>query len=126
MKNGALASQGSRQGMYQISDPINGKPSWTSNSRAIWYLLTEIWFIGDLENIGEDFGSIYTNDNDGGLDDTNNNGEDSDYGDNSDDGDRTFCSHSLKQVPNISNSSKSVVLSIFSFESLYYIKIESI
>ena len=72
LKNGALASQGSRQGMYQISDPINGKPSWTSNSRAIWYLFNGYWFIGDLENIGENYASIYTNDNDGGLDDTNN------------------------------------------------------
>ena len=72
MKNGALASQGSFQGIYQISDPINGKQSWTSNSHAIWYLLTDKWLIGDLEKIGEDNAGIYAFDDYGGLDDANN------------------------------------------------------
>ena len=72
LKNGALASQGSLQGMYQISDPINGKQSWTLNPYAIWYSLEYGWLIGNLDNIGENVCSIYANDDYGGLDDTNN------------------------------------------------------
>ena len=72
LKNGALTSQGSYQGMYQISDPINGKPSWISVSNAIWYSLSFGWLIGTLDAIGEDLCLIYAADDYGGLDDTNN------------------------------------------------------
>ena len=82
LKNGALASQGSMQGIYQISDRINGKPSWTSVSNAIpswtsvsnaiWYSLNFGWLIGTQDNIGGDICRIYGADDYGGLDDTNN------------------------------------------------------
>ena len=72
LKNGALASQGSLQGIYQISDLVNGQPSWTSNSHAIWYSLDYGWLIGNLDDIGENICFIYGADDYGGLDDTNN------------------------------------------------------
>ena len=73
LKNGALASQGSLQGIYQISNPVNGKQSWISVSHAIWYNLAyDGWPIDSLEYIGEGFGQIFAYDNFGGLDDTNN------------------------------------------------------
>ena len=72
LKNGALASQGSYQGMYQISDPINGKQSWTLDPYAIWYSLEWGWLIGALHDIGENLASIYAFDDYGGLDDANN------------------------------------------------------
>ena len=67
-----MAFVGLFQGMYHISDAINGKESWTSNSHAIWYSLEYGWLIGDLDNIGENVCYIYANDDYGGLDDTNN------------------------------------------------------
>ena len=72
LKNGVLESQGSYQGMYQISDPINGKPSWTLDPFAIWYSLQNAWLIGTLDYIGEDSCDFYTYDDYGGLDDANN------------------------------------------------------
>ena len=70
MKNGALASHESLQGIYQISDLVNGQPSWTSNSHAIWYSLDSYsWLIGNLDGIGENYCYIYGHDNNnGGLD----------------------------------------------------------
>ena len=70
LKNGALDSQRSMQGIYLISDQINGKPSWTSVSNAIWYSLSFGWLIGPQYVIGEDLGFIYAADDYGGLDDT--------------------------------------------------------
>ena len=72
LKNGALDSQRSMQGIYLISDQINGKPSWTSVLNAIWYSLSFGWLIGPQYVIGEDLGFIYSADDYGGLDDTNN------------------------------------------------------
>ena len=71
LKNGALASQGSLQGMYQISDPINGKPSWTTHSLAIWYW-QGYWNIGYLSNIGTNTVGMFASDDYEGLDDDNN------------------------------------------------------
>ena len=72
LKNGALASQGSLQGMYQISDPINGKPSWTLDPYAIWYSLEYGWLIGRLDYIGQNVCKFYASDDCGELDDSNN------------------------------------------------------
>ena len=71
LKNGALASQGSLQGMYQISDPINGKPSWTTDFHAIWYW-QGYWSIGYLSNIGTNTVGMFASDDYEGLDDDNN------------------------------------------------------
>ena len=70
MKNNVLSHQGSRQGIYHISDPINGKQSWTSGSTAIWYAQGR-WNIGSLDNIGTGVCGIFGFDDYGGLDDDN-------------------------------------------------------
>ena len=69
MKNDVLSHQGKFQGIYQISDPINGKQSWTSGSTAIWYW-QGYWLIGSLDNIGTAVCEISANGYDGGLDDS--------------------------------------------------------
>ena len=72
MNNGALESQGSLQGMYQISDPVNGIQSWTSVSHAIWYSLDILaWMIATQNYIGGNICSIYTFADYDGLDDPN-------------------------------------------------------
>ena len=44
-----------------MSALVNGKPSWISQSTAIWYSQDDNdWQIGDLINIGTDLGVIYT------------------------------------------------------------------
>ena len=59
MKNNALESQSSRQGIYQPSSTVNGRPSWTSASAAIWYTPAyEKWAIGPLYKIGTDVRGI--------------------------------------------------------------------
>ena len=41
------------QGIYQPSSTVNGRPSWTSESYAIWYIPKfKEWAIGHLDNIG--------------------------------------------------------------------------
>ena len=56
-----LAHQGDCQGTYELSALVNGKPSWTSHSKAIWYCQDQkIWVIGRLNNIGKPNGPIYT------------------------------------------------------------------
>ena len=73
LKNGALKFKGSLQGMYQISDLIDGKPSWTSVSNAIWYILEyDAWSIATLDYIGDSAAYMFAFDIYGGLDDTNN------------------------------------------------------
>ena len=53
MKNNAATIQGTRQGIFQSSSPVNGRPSWTSESQAIWYVPSiKEWAIGNLEDIG--------------------------------------------------------------------------
>ena len=44
-----------------MSTSVNGKPSWTSQSKAIWYIQNgNMWMIGNLKNIGEPLGFICT------------------------------------------------------------------
>ena len=67
-KNGALAAQSSRQGIYQKAGKVNGKTSWisSSNSYALWYNPTsEDWLIGKLDNLGANSGYIASNGNQG-------------------------------------------------------------
>ena len=77
LKNSALASPwywyDSYQGMYQISDPINGKPTWILPPYAIWYNSEHgDWLIGFLDDIGQNLCTFYASDDYGGLDDSNN------------------------------------------------------
>ena len=71
MKNDVLSVHGHLQGLYQISDPIKGKQSWTSGSNAIWYVQGK-WQIGSLDNIGTFFGGIHAVNDYGRLDDDKN------------------------------------------------------
>ena len=59
LENNADAAQGSKKGIYHISSIVNGKPSWTSTSNAIWYTQGH-WLLGPLEFIGQFLGSIYS------------------------------------------------------------------
>ena len=53
LKNNALESQNSRQGIFKPSSTVNGRPSWTSVSQAIWYVQSyKKWQIGVLGDIG--------------------------------------------------------------------------
>ena len=55
-----LALYGECQGTYELSASVNGKPSWKSRSKAIWYSTGNTWGIGNLELIGKPNGPIYT------------------------------------------------------------------
>ena len=57
-------NQGSRQGIYRHNSSfVNGKPSWTLNSSAIWYVIEyNVWAIGNLEDIGTAIGAIISGD----------------------------------------------------------------
>ena len=53
LKNVANESQGPKKGTYEISETINGKPSWISNDQAIWWVPEHSeWGIGPLYAIG--------------------------------------------------------------------------
>ena len=57
LRNEVLELHGELEGTYQLSDMVNGKPSWTSEKFAIWYLPNpKKWCIGDLGEIGTDYG----------------------------------------------------------------------
>ena len=61
MANDALAEQSGRQGTYQLSEKINGKPSWKSGTQAIWYdSQNKYWTIGLVSEIGTNRGWIYS------------------------------------------------------------------
>ena len=56
-----LTHCGKYQGAYELSALVNGKPSWTSQSTAIWYIQDgNTWEIGNLNDIGKPLGNIYT------------------------------------------------------------------
>ena len=60
MKNYALVAQGGKQGLYQKSSCINGKNSWISSLYALWYVSQyQYWIIGNIDDIGENYGYIY-------------------------------------------------------------------
>ena len=59
MANEALAKQSSQQGTYQLSEEINGKPSWKSETQAIWYQPKfKNWIIGKVSNRGTSIAGI--------------------------------------------------------------------
>ena len=59
LKNEVLSNMKAYHGIYKKSASINGKPSWKSQSKAIWKCQND-WWIGNLSSIGKDRGSIYT------------------------------------------------------------------
>ena len=74
MKNGALSIYSYLQGIYFMSDDVNGKPSWIKGtSYAIWYN-TDInfWLIAPLIYIGSSFASIAAKNEFEGLTDKRN------------------------------------------------------
>ena len=47
MKNDILATMGYYQGTYQISETVNGNPSWKTSAKAIWHSSDiNAWVIG--------------------------------------------------------------------------------
>ena len=53
LDNNARAAQGNLEGIYYNSSIVNGKPSWTSTSQAIWYDQNyDNWKISSLDDIG--------------------------------------------------------------------------
>jgi len=64
---------GKYEGIYQESQPVNGKPSWKNKDNAIWYLESEKnWLIGPLKWIGYDAAYIHASDSFDGLTDYRN------------------------------------------------------
>ena len=60
MANEPLAKQSERQGTYELSEAINGKPSWKSGTKAIWYSQYKQWIFGKTSNIGTNYGVIFS------------------------------------------------------------------
>ena len=58
-------------GDYQISETVNGKPSWKNGENAIWYVGNN-WIIGYWNKLGEDDGEFFAPNNYGGLADDRN------------------------------------------------------
>ena len=70
LKNNASTHQGNKQGTFQSSSPVNGRPSWTSESHAIWYVpIYKVWAVGNLDDIGEKIRGITSCRCDGDVDD---------------------------------------------------------
>ena len=60
-------------GDYQISETVNGRPSWKSGENAIWYEpVGNSWLIGYWKKLGEDAGEFFARNNYGGLTDNRN------------------------------------------------------
>ena len=73
MKNGILTSRGYYQGTYQISETLNGKPSWEVSGKTIWYISDiNAWAIGPSSFVESDIGYIMAYDYFGGLTDDQN------------------------------------------------------
>ena len=58
MKNNLSIHQSFFEGSYEVSEKINGKPTWVTHSSAIWYSQQQ-WVIGDLSDIGGNSGGIF-------------------------------------------------------------------
>ena len=71
LKNGALAQQSLKQGIYQRAEKVNGKTSWISSNMAIWYGTDEYgtvfddWMIGPLGELGGNTGGLASTGNQG-------------------------------------------------------------
>ena len=60
LKNEVSVNKKEFTGNYQISETVNGKPSWKSGENAIWFLpLKNNWLIGYWNKLGEDDGELY-------------------------------------------------------------------
>ena len=63
LKNEVLTHHGECQGTYELSESVNGKPSWTSQSTAIWFFQDRnVWMIGHLNDPDQISRTIVTND----------------------------------------------------------------
>ena len=59
MKNDAKIKQGTREGIYEAHQTVNGKQSWKSTDNAIWFVKEyNSWGIGDLNGIGGEIRGI--------------------------------------------------------------------
>ena len=73
LKNEVSVHKKEFAGDYQISETVNGKPSWKSGENAIWYLsVLNIWMIGYRNKLGENDGEFFAQNNYGGLTDSRN------------------------------------------------------
>ena len=53
LKNDVRANHGNLQGIYGVFQTTNGRTSWKSASKAIWYYPDwKGWYIGELKDIG--------------------------------------------------------------------------
>ena len=52
LKNKVYVEKQKFAGDYQISETVNGKPSWKSGENAIWYVGNN-WLIGCLKKLGK-------------------------------------------------------------------------
>ena len=69
----ALVFQGRYAGEYEVSSKVDGKPSFKSGERAIWYNAeNDGWIVGILANLGKFTGDIWTKDEFEGLTDGRN------------------------------------------------------
>ena len=59
LKNEVLTHWEKFQDTYEQSTLVNGKHSWTSQSKAIWNC-GNVWWIGSLNNIGKAVGAFTT------------------------------------------------------------------
>ena len=60
-------------GDYQISETVNGRPSWKSGENAIWYApVGNNWVIGYWNKLGENDGEFFAPNNYEGLTDNRN------------------------------------------------------
>ena len=60
LSGGALSAQGHVQGVYWKSTTVNGKPSWTKGSRALWWGSNGFWMVGEKASIGGTYGWLYS------------------------------------------------------------------
>ena len=72
LENEVQKRHGSKAGEYEKASNVNGKPSYKKDNHAIWYNGKNAWMIGSIENLGTSIGSIYANNNFGGLTDEEN------------------------------------------------------
>ena len=73
MKNEVSNSFALLNGNYQIATNVNGKPSWTNDVYAIWYMQSNnFWLIGSLNEIGNTYGFIYAINDFSGITDNDN------------------------------------------------------
>ena len=73
LKNEVSVEKKEFAGDYQISETVNGKPSWKSGENAIWFLPAKNnWLIGFWNKLGEDDGELYASNEYGVLTDNRN------------------------------------------------------